>query len=156
MYRHGTIGRAKEHLENTAKELSASLSDIHGRAYVSVNKALVTRASAVIPVVPLYISILYKVMKRKQIHENCINQIYRLFSDRLYGRTKVETDSHGRIRMDDYEMRPDVQEEVEELWDELENSNAEELADFEGYRETFLQFHGFGVEGVDYEAEVTP
>ena len=156
MYRHGTIGRAKEHLEKTAGELRVTLADISGKAFVSVNKALVTRASAVIPVVPLYISLLYRVMKDKQIHENCIHQIYRLFNDRLYGGSDVSVDENGRIRMDDYEMREDVQKEVERLWESIGTKPIEEIADFAGYRETFLQFHGFDVDGINYDADVIP
>ena len=173
MYRHGTIGRAKEHLENTASELNNFLDSLNGRAFVSVNKALVTRASAVIPVVPLYISLLYRVMKEKSIHENCIHQVYRLFRDRLFVPSVSKdvtqdvtnpsrrydpplTDDVGRIRMDDYEMREDVQREVAELWERTENEDANKLADFAGYRETFLQFHGFDVNGVDYSADVAP
>jgi enoyl-[acyl-carrier protein] reductase / trans-2-enoyl-CoA reductase (NAD+) len=177
MYRHGTIGRAKEHLENTASELNDFLDSLNGRAFVSVNKALVTRASAVIPVVPLYISLLYRVMKEKSIHENCIHQVYRLFRDRLFVPSESKdvtqdvtqdvtnpsrrydpplTDDVGRIRMDDYEMREDVQREVAELWERTENEEANKLADFAGYRETFLQFHGFDVKGVDYSADVAP
>ena len=155
MYRNGTIGRAKEHLEKTAAELTDSLATLGGRAYVSVNKALVTRASAVIPVVPLYISLLYRVMKEKKLHENCIHQIYRLYSDRLYS-GEVATDDEGRIRMDDFEMREDVQGEVDALWKNLADTDVNAIADFDGYQETFLEFHGFGVEGVDYEREVTP
>ena len=155
MYRNGTIGRAKEHLEETAARLTSSLAGIDGRAFVSVNKALVTRASAVIPVVPLYISLLYRVMKEKQLHENCIHQIYRLYSDRLY-QDQVPTDDEGRIRMDDYEMREDVQREVDDLWKSIDSTGVDQIADFDGYQETFLKFHGFGVDGVDYDREVTP
>ena len=155
VYREGTIGKAKEHLEKTAFDIRDVLSSIGGEAYVSVNKALVTRSSAVIPVVPLYISLLYKVMKEKGIHEGCIEQMYRLFSDRLYGKGKTPTDDQGRIRVDDWEMREDVQAEVQKLWDQVDSGNLEELGDMEGYRSEFLQLHGFSVEGIDYEAEVT-
>ena len=156
MYRHGTIGRAKEHLENTAKELQQLLDPLQGNAYVSVNKAMVTRASAVIPVVPLYISILFKVMKAKGIHENCIHQVYRLFQDRLYGNGASAVDGEGRIRMDDLEMRDDVQAEVKDLWARISSENLSELADFDGYWEAFLSFHGFGVAAVNYDADVEP
>ncbi len=159
VYRDGTIGKAKEHLEKTAVELNRNLSESGGEAYVSVNKALVTRASAVIPVVPLYISLLYKVMKDKGIHENCIHQIYRLFSDRLYrngGVGEVPVDEAGRIRMDDLEMRDEVQAEVERLWKLVGKEDLEHIADLQGYRDTFLEFHGFGVDGVDYEKDVEP
>ncbi len=156
VYRDGTIGRAKAHLEKTAIDLSNYLSGNSGQAFVSVNKALVTRASAVIPVVPLYISLLYKVMKDRGIHENCIHQIYRLFSDRLYGGGKIPVDAHGRIRMDDLEMREDVQTEVNRLWHLVGNADLEDIADLQGYRKTFLEFHGFGVDGIDYEKDVEP
>lgn len=156
MYRLGTIGKAKEHLEETAHRLDQLLAQDGGQAFVSVNKALVTRASAVIPVVPLYISLLFKVMKNRGIHENCIHQMYRLFRDRLYAGGDVATDEERRIRMDDYEMREEVQSEVDLLWTRLTEENLKELADFDGYWDAFLQFHGFGVDGVDYEAEVTP
>jgi enoyl-[acyl-carrier protein] reductase / trans-2-enoyl-CoA reductase (NAD+) len=156
MYRNGTIGRAKEHLEATAKTLDSRLGVIGGKAVVSVNKALVTRASAVIPVVPLYISILFRVMKNKGIHEDCIHQVDRLFADKLYGGGDITTDEEGRIRLDDLEMRTDVQAEVKELWSGLTEENFRELADFDGYWSAFLGFHGFGIDGIDYEADVDP
>jgi len=109
VYRKGTIGRAKDHLEATAFSLAEKLKEINGRAYISVNKALVTQASSAIPVIPLYISLLYKVMKEKGIHEGCIEQIQRLFQDRLYNEGELSLDEKGRIRIDDLEMRPDVQ-----------------------------------------------
>lgn len=156
MYRLGTIGKAKEHLEGTARRLRELLDKDGGRAYVSVNKALVTRASAVIPVVPLYISLLFKVMKARGLHENCIHQISRLFQDRLFSDGEVTTDIEGRIRMDDYEMREDIQAEIQKLWTKVTAENLHELADFEGYWKAFLQFHGFEVDGVDYSKEITP
>ena len=130
------------------------LAPTEGTAYVSVNKAMVTRASAVIPMVPLYISILFKVMKEKGIHENCINQIYRLFSERLYSVGEVPVDDEGRVRLDDLEMRPDVQSEVERIWRRIVSDKIGSLADFDEYWNMFLQFHGFGVEGVDYNRDV--
>jgi enoyl-[acyl-carrier protein] reductase / trans-2-enoyl-CoA reductase (NAD+) len=155
MYRDGTIGKAKQHLEQTAHDLTETLAGIGGRAYVSVNKAIVTRASAVIPVVPLYISLLFKVMKKKGIHEDCIHQIYRLFQDRLFAEGPLSLDAEGRIRVDELEMREDVQSEVQELWERTTNENIKELADLDGYWNAFLRFHGFGVNGIDYEADVT-
>lgn len=154
VYREGTIGKAKEHLEATASEIRKMLAPTGGNAYVSVNKAMVTRASAVIPMVPLYISILFKVMKEKGIHENCIHQIYRLFSDRLYGGGEVPVDGEGRIRLDDWEMRADVQSEVDRIWERIASENIGSLADFDEYWTMFLQFHGFGVRGVDYNRAV--
>ncbi len=154
VYREGTIGAAKEDLENRALEMNRNMAASGGGAYVSVNKALVTRASAVIPVVPLYIGLLFRVMKEKGIHEGCIEQAERLFRDRLYSGKPVKVDEAGRIRIDDWEMREDVQKEIAELWDKVDENNVEELADLEGYREDFLRIHGFSVPGVDYSAPV--
>lgn len=155
IYRNGTIGQAKEHLEATAKELNASLSSVHGQAYVSVNKALVTQASSAIPVVPLYISLLYKVMKEKAIHEGCIEQIHRLYKDFLY-QDDVPVDEQGRIRIDDWEMRDDVQKEVFDLWQQTSTDTLEQLSDIVGYRAEFMRLFGFGLQGVDYQADVAP
>lgn len=154
VYREGTVGKAKEHLEATAHTLSKKLAPIGGSAYVSVNKALVTRSSAVIPVVPLYISLLFKVMKERNLHEGCIEQMYRLFTERLFSTGDVPVDEEGRIRIDDLEMRPDVQKAVMELWDRVSNDNFENIADADGYRKDFFRIHGFEVEGVDYSADV--
>jgi enoyl-[acyl-carrier protein] reductase / trans-2-enoyl-CoA reductase (NAD+) len=154
IYRNGTIGRAKEHLEQTADRISAKLASIEGRAWVSVNKALVTQASSAIPVVPLYISLLYKVMKAKGTHEGCIEQIYRLFAGRLAGNPQPDED--GRIRIDDWEMREDVQAEVAALWPQVTTRTLPFISDIEGYRAEFLRLFGFGLPGVDYEAETNP
>ena len=153
VYREGTIGRAKDHLEQTARDLDAQLQKKGGHAWVSVNKALVTRASAVIPVVPLYLGILYRVMKAKGLHEGCIEQIYRLYEERLYTGAAPEVDSQHRIRLDDWEMRDDVQAEVDRIWPTVTQENVEQLADLEGYRTEFLQIHGFGFPEIDYDAE---
>lgn len=149
MYFEGSIGRAKAHLYETAKKLTNS----GIKAYISVNKALVTQSSAAIPIVPLYISILYKVMKAKGNHEGCIEQMYRLFNQKLYS-DSVQTDENGMIRLDDLEMQKDVQDEVTELWNKLSQDNLKECADLDGYWEDFYALFGFGIEGVDYEAEV--
>lgn len=157
VYREGTIGYAKNDLEATAKRLSKQLSTKGGRAFVSVNKALVTQSSSAIPVVPLYISALYKVMKENGTHEGCIEQMYRLFSDRLYnasGETLV--DDRGLIRVDDWEMRPEIQAEVAKLWSELTTENVYELSDLAGYRKEFFQLFGFETDGIDYEADTNP
>lgn len=156
IYRSGTIGRAKEHLEATAERLSSHLGGMHGRAYVSVNKALVTQASSAIPVVPLYISLLYKVMKEKGTHEGCIEQIYRLFAERLYTGESPALDDCGRIRLDDWEMADEVQSNVAELWGKVTTENLGELSDIEGYRSEFLRLFGFGLPGVNYAAESNP
>ena len=155
IYRSGTIGRAKEHLESTANTLTGELAPVRGSAYVSINKAVVTRASSVIPAVPLYIGLLFSVMKEKDLHEGCIEQMIRLFRDRLLSGGGVPTDEEGRIRIDDWEMREDVQQEVSRLWDEVEEENLGDLADLEGYREDFLRIHGFGVPGVDYTQDLS-
>lgn len=156
VYRAGTIGRAKEHLEQSAREIEKKLSAVGGHAYVSVNKALVTRASSVIPVVPLYISILYKVMKDKDLHEGCIEQMYRLWSQRLYAGTEVPVDDAGRIRLDDWEMREDVQKQVEQAWERITQENLLESTDLEGFRKEYERIHGFGIQSVDYEEDLDP
>ncbi|WP_348797214.1 enoyl-ACP reductase FabV [Flavobacterium adhaerens] len=153
VYRKGTIGRAKDHLEATAFSITDSLADINGKAFVSVNKALVTQASSAIPVIPLYISLLYKTMKEKGIHEGCIEQIQRLYQQRLYTGRPVITDDKGRIRIDDWEMREDVQAEVAKLWTEATTENLAEIGDLEGYRTDFYNLFGFGFDGVDYQAD---
>ena len=153
VYRKGTIGRAKDHLEATAFSITDSLATLHGKAYVSVNKALVTQASSAIPVIPLYISLLYKIMKEKGIHEGCIEQIQRLYQDRLYNGEAMLTDDKGRIRIDDLEMRPDVQEQIANLWIKATSENLAEIGDLEGYRKDFHNLFGFGFGGVDYEAD---
>jgi enoyl-[acyl-carrier protein] reductase/trans-2-enoyl-CoA reductase (NAD+) len=153
VYRKGTIGRAKDHLEATAFEITKSLKSIGGTGYVSVNKALVTQASSAIPVIPLYISLLYKIMKADGIHEGCIEQIQRLYADRLYSGNEIPVDENGRIRIDDWEMRDDVQAEVAKLWIEANTENLSEIGDLQGYTSDFHNLFGFGVAGVDYEAD---
>jgi enoyl-[acyl-carrier protein] reductase/trans-2-enoyl-CoA reductase (NAD+) len=153
VYRKGTIGRAKDHLEATAFEITKDLASLNGKAYVSVNKALVTQASSAIPVIPLYISLLYKIMKAEGIHEGCIEQIQRLFQDRLYSGQDVPTDDNGRIRIDDWEMREDVQAKVAQLWKESTTESLPEIGDLAGYKQDFLNLFGFGFEGVDYLAD---
>lgn len=153
IYRDGSIGRAKEHLENTAHEITTLYNDLGIKAYVSVNKALVTQASSAIPVVPLYISMLYKIMKEKCIHEGCIEQMYRLFKDKVYI-DKVSTDEAGRIRVDDWEMREDVQGEVFRIWDIISEENKEKYTDLEGYREEFNKLFGFGYKDINYDMDV--
>ncbi|MBA4277303.1 enoyl-ACP reductase FabV [Flavobacterium sp.] len=153
VYRKGTIGRAKDHLEATAFEITKSLADVQGKAYVSVNKALVTQASSAIPVIPLYISLLYKTMKEEGIHEGCIEQIQRLYQDRLFTNEAVPVDEKGRIRIDDWEMREDVQAKVAKLWLEATTESLPAIGDLEGYRNDFLNLFGFELEGVDYKAD---
>jgi enoyl-[acyl-carrier protein] reductase/trans-2-enoyl-CoA reductase (NAD+) len=153
VYRKGTIGRAKDHLEATAFTITDDLKELGGKAYVSVNKALVTQASSAIPVIPLYISLLYKIMKAQGIHEGCIEQIQRLYSERLYTGKEVSTDENGRIRIDDWEMREDVQEQVSNLWDKATTESLVEIGDLAGYKQDFLNLFGFGFNGVDYDAD---
>lgn len=153
VYRKGTIGQAKDHLEATAFEISDSLKDINGKAYVSVNKALVTQASSAIPVIPLYISLLYKTMKEMGLHEGTIEQIDRLYRQRLYTGGDVPVDEKGRIRIDDWEMRDDVQAKVSELWEKADTENLAQLGDLEGYRKDFYNLFGFEIPGVDYTAD---
>ncbi|MBN2552155.1 MAG: trans-2-enoyl-CoA reductase family protein [Spirochaetales bacterium] len=154
IYRDGTIGAAKKHLEETARQLDRRLSRRGGRALISVNKALVTRASAVIPAVPLYIALLYRVMKEKGLHEACIQQIHRLFRDYLYSDNPPPTDQEGRIRLDDREMLPEVQEEVRRRRQQVTTENVARLGDIDGFREEYLRYHGFGIDGIDYSADV--
>ncbi len=153
VYRKGTIGRAKDHLEATAFEISDLLKDLGGKAYVSVNKALVTQASSAIPVIPLYISLLYKTMKEKGLHEGCIEQMQRLFADRLFSGGDVPLDDKGRIRIDDWEMREDVQNAVKLLWAKADTDTLKEIGDLAGYKQDFLNLFGFGFKGVDYLAD---
>lgn len=153
VYRKGTIGRAKDHLEATAFEISDKLKDIHGKAYVSVNKALVTQASSAIPVIPLYISLLYKTMKEMGLHEGTIEQMQRLYAERLYNGGEMPLDDKGRIRIDDWEMRDDVQAKVAELWKKADTDNLAEIGDLEGYRKDFYNLFGFDYENVDYKAD---
>jgi enoyl-[acyl-carrier protein] reductase/trans-2-enoyl-CoA reductase (NAD+) len=157
IYKDGTIGRAKLDLERAARAIDARLK-AHGggRACISVNKALVTQASSAIPVVPLYISILYKVMKAKGLHEGCIEQMQRLFATQLYNGNRPAFDAEGRVRVDDWEMRADVQKEVAEIWPQVTTANLEALTDIRGYRSEFLKLFGFGLPGIDYEADVEP
>lgn len=155
IYRNGTIGRAKEDLEKTAHDLQKRLTAKNGRAFVSINKALVTQASSAIPVVPLYISLLYKVMKQKGLHEGCIEQMHRLFK-RLYEDKPTPVDEQGRIRVDDWEMRPEIQRTVAEIWPNVTTDNLSEITDIAGYRSEFLKLFGFGLPGVDYEKEAEP
>ena len=152
IYRHGTIGRAKEDLEASAAGLGAELSGSGGGAWVSINKAVVTQASAAIPGVPLYMSMLFDVMKARDTHEGPIEQIGRMFRDHLGPGLAPATDDEGRIRLDDLEMRDDVQAEVARRWAEVTTESLDQLADFAGYQRYFEQLFGFSVTGIDYEA----
>lgn len=154
IYRNGTIGMAKNDLERTVPVINDLLKDIHGVSYVSVNKALVTQSSSAIPVVPLYISLLYKVMKEKGTHEGTIEQMQRLFAERLYTEDgNVPLDEQGRIRIDDLEMDPEVQAEVAKYWNTISTENLEEISDIAGYRKDFFNLFGFEIDGIDYEKD---
>lgn len=154
IYKNGTIGMAKQHLYDTAKKLTTKLKAVNGKAFLSVNKALVTQASAAIPVVPLYISLLYKVMKANGTHEGCIEQMYRLFKNRVYVQHNPIVGASGMVRMDDLEMAEDVQNEVAKLWPQVTSENLEILTDIQGYRDDFYKLFGFNFAGVNYEADV--
>lgn len=154
IYKNGTIGQAKKDVERAAKAITENLKPYNGRALVAVNKAVVTQASSAIPVVPLYISLLFKVMKAKGTHEDCIEQMYRMLATQVYASTGPQLDEAGRIRMDDYEMADDVQKKVFELWPKVTNENIDTLSDFSGYQANFLKLFGFGIEGIDYEQDV--
>jgi len=152
IYKNGTIGQAKLDLERAQKALDQKLAPIGGKAWISVNKALVTQASSAIPVVPLYISLLYKIMKAAGSHEECIEQMDRLFRDRLTS-GNPQPDEAGRIRLDDWEMAESVQSLISERWDAVTTENFAELADFAGYQANFLKLFGFGLDGGDYSAD---
>lgn len=157
MYFEGSIGRAKAHLFQTSKEITEKYAADGIKAYISVNKALVTQSSAAIPIVPLYISILYKVMKEKGVHEGCIEQMYRLFAEKLGADGRPvpgAVDGEGRIRLDDLEMKPEIQDEVTKLWNLLNADNFKEYTDIDGYWKDFYELFGFGIDGVDYDADV--
>lgn len=154
IYRNGTIGQAKNDLEASVPTINNMLKDLDGESYVSVNKALVTQSSSAIPVVPLYISLLYKAMKEKGVHEGTIEQMQRLFAERLYTQNgEVPLDEKGRIRIDDLEMAEDIQQIVAENWDKVTTENLSEISDIKGYREEFFNLFGFEVPGVDYEKD---
>lgn len=155
IYGKATIGKAKEDLDRAAKAINSSTAKVHGKAYVAVLKALVTQASSAIPIMPLYISLLYKVMKEEGTHEGCIEQIHRLFTEGLYTQTP-RLDDHQRLRMDNLELNPVTQAKVEKLWPQVTEENLFELTDYKGYNAEFLKLFGFGVKGVDYDADVSP
>lgn len=152
IYKDGSIGQAKKHLYDTSVELMNKYKDIGLKAYISVNKALVTQSSAAIPIVPLYISMLYKVMKEKGLHEGCIEQMNRLFLEKLAGGV-VQTDEAGRIRLDDYEMKEEIQSQIAEVWDGVDTESIKDLGDIKGYWDEFYNMFGFGYDNVDYSED---
>jgi enoyl-[acyl-carrier protein] reductase/trans-2-enoyl-CoA reductase (NAD+) len=157
IYKNGTIGLAKNDLERAAQKIDSLLKlKGGGRAFISVNKALVTQASSAIPVVPLYIAILYKVMKAHGTHEGCIEQICRLFSEQMFNGKSLQRDEAGRARIDDWEMRPEIQNAVRQIWPGVTTESLGNDTDIAGYRTEFLKLFGFGLAGVNYEAETEP
>ncbi len=157
IYKNGTIGLAKNDLERAGRNIDSLLKlNGGGRAFISVNKALVTQASSAIPVVPLYISILYKLMKAAGTHEGCIEQIQRLFATQMYAGHTPQFDEAGRARVDDWEMRPAIQAAVREIWPRVTTENLAVETDIAGYRSEFLKLFGFGLAGVNYDAETEP
>jgi len=157
IYKNGTIGLAKNDLERAARNIDSLLKlNGGGRALISVNKALVTQASSAIPVVPLYIAILYKIMKAQGTHEGCIEQIQRLFAAQLYAPAGPKLDEAGRARVDDLEMKPDVQASVAAIWPGVTTETLASSTDIAGYRSEFLKLFGFGLAGIDYEADAEP
>jgi enoyl-[acyl-carrier protein] reductase/trans-2-enoyl-CoA reductase (NAD+) len=155
IYWHGTIGAAKKDLDRRVLTLRERLAARGGDARVSVLKAVVTQASAAIPAMPIYLALLFRVMKDRGVHEGCIEQIDGLFRDSLYSASPV-LDDEGRLRADGKELDPVVQAEVAERWERITTENLNELSDFAGYRREFLQLFGFEVDGVDYDADVDP
>lgn len=155
IYKNGTIGKAKDHLHATAQHLTEQLAPLNGKAYISVNKALVTQASAAIPVVPLYMSLLFKQMKQKGTHEGCIEQMERLFKNFLYAE-QIPLDEQGLIRIDDWEMQPEIQAKVKALWHEVNTENLRQLTDVAGYQDDFYRLFGFNQAEIDYDQDVDP
>ncbi|HEX7814085.1 enoyl-ACP reductase FabV [Dyella sp.] len=158
IYWHGTLGRAKQHLDNTARELISRHADKHLQAYVGVMKSVVTQASAAIPVIPLYVSMVFRIMKEKGIHEGTIEQINRLFHDRLYREDgkPADTDAEGRIRLDDWELRDDVQQACKAMWPTVTTENLQQITDYASYKQEFQRLFGFARTDVDYTADVEP
>jgi enoyl-[acyl-carrier protein] reductase/trans-2-enoyl-CoA reductase (NAD+) len=156
IYYHGTIGKAKEDLDRAARALAEPMSKIDGKAYVAVMKGLMTQAASAIPGMAIYLSLLFKVMKEKGTHEGCIEQTTRLFREQLFSGREMRLDEAGRIRMDDLELDAATQSLVKEKWSQIDSDNLNEISDFAGYREAFLQMHGFAFDEVDYDADVDP
>lgn len=155
IYGHATIGKAKEDLDRAAKAINETLAPVNGQANVAVLKALVTQSSSAIPIMPLYISILYKIMKEENTHEGCIEQLYRLFTEGLYT-SSPRLDDVNRFRMDEKELRPETQAKVDVLWPQVTAENLFDLTDYKSYNAEFMKLFGFGLDGIDYEKEVDP
>jgi len=155
IYWHGALGKAKQHLDETAHILNTKLSSMGGQANVAVLKSVVTQASSAIPVMPLYLSMVFKVMKEQGLHEGCMDQVWRLFSTALYG-TGAQMDDANRFRLDDWELRDDVQSACRDLWPQVTTENLFELTDYAAYKAEFLKLFGFGIESIDYDQDVSP
>lgn len=156
IYWHGTLGKAKEDLDRAAHAIDKQLTSLNGHAYVVVLKSVVTQASSAIPVMPLYIAMSFKVMKELGLHEGCIEQIQRLFATKLDAQDTPETDDQHRLRLDDWELRPEVQDACQDIWNRVTNENLYQITDYQGYKDEFLRLFGFGIAGVDYNADVNP
>ncbi len=158
IYWHGALGEAKKDLDRAAKALNDHLAAVGGGANVAVLKSVVTQASSAIPVMPLYIAMVFKKMREEGVHEGCIEQIYRMFNERLYKAdgTPAQTDEENRLRLDDLELQDHIQAHCKALWPQLTDENLKELTDYVEYKEEFLSLFGFGLEGVDYDADVDP
>ena len=155
IYWHGALGKAKEDLDRAAAAIDTRLSSSGGSANVAVLKSVVTQASAAIPVMPLYIAMVYRIMKEKGLHEGTIEQLNRLFGEKLYG-SDGGTDEVGRLRLDDWELRDDVQQACQDLWPQVTTENLFEITDYAGYKHEFLKLFGFERDDVDYDADVSP
>ncbi|KEY91163.1 putative reductase [Candidatus Photodesmus blepharus] len=159
IYWHGTLGKAKIDLENTGLALNEKLSAIGGSANVAVLKSVITQASSAIPMMPLYISILFKKMREEGVHEGCVEHIYRMFSQ-LYSKNTdnslLKTDLKNRLRLDDWELRENIQEHCRKVWSNIASENFKELTDYLKYKEEFLNLFGFGIKGIDYTTDVNP
>ncbi|MBO2561560.1 trans-2-enoyl-CoA reductase family protein [Shewanella algae] len=158
IYWHGALGKAKMDLDRAAGELNQRLAAKGGSANVAVLKSVITQASSAIPVMPLYIAMVFKKMREEGLHEGCIEQIYRMFSERLYKAdgSKPEVDDANRLRLDDWELREDIQQHCRDLWPQITTENLSELTDYREYKAEFLKLFGFGIEGIDYDADVNP
>ena len=158
IYWHGALGKAKMDLDRAAGELNQRLAAKGGSANVAVLKSVITQASSAIPVMPLYIAMVFKKMREEGLHEGCMEQIYRMFSERLYKAdgSKPEVDDANRLRLDDWELREDIQQHCRDLWPQITTENLSELTDYREYKAEFLKLFGFGIEGIDYDADVNP
>ncbi len=158
IYWGGALGEAKKDLDRAAHAIDDQLKAVNGSANIAVLKSVVTQASSAIPVMPLYIAMVFKKMREEGLHEGCIEQINRMFRERLYKEdgSTPEVDDNNRLRLDDWELRENIQQHCKALWPQLTNENLAELTDYVQYKEEFLKLFGFGVEGVDYEADVNP